>query len=102
MKHIIAFAGSNSRNSINKKLVQLASKQLETTNAEVLDLNDYELPLYSIDIEAEKGIPEKAQEFLNKIMASDGIILSLSEHNGAYSTVFKNIFDWMSRLDNKL
>jgi NAD(P)H-dependent FMN reductase len=33
---------------------------------------------------------------------ADGIILSLAEHNGAYSAVFKNIFDWMSRIDGKL
>jgi chromate reductase len=28
--------------------------------------------------------------------------LSLAEHNGAYATAFKNVFDWMSRLDGKL
>ena len=28
--------------------------------------------------------------------------MSLAEHNGAYATVFKNIFDWMSRIDGKL
>ena len=98
----IAFAGSNSRNSINKKLSQLATKFLNETSSEVLDLNDYELPLYSIDLENEGGIPENAQIFLDKILAADGIILSLAEHNGAYSAAFKNIFDWMSRIDSKL
>ena len=53
-------------------------------------------------MENEHGIPDNAQAFLDKIKSSDGIVLSLAEHNGAYSTVFKNIFDWMSRIDGKL
>ena len=40
-------------------------------------------------------------DFLNLIKKSDGIMLSLAEHNGAYSTVFKNLFDWMSRIEGK-
>ena len=102
MKKIIAFAGSNSKNSINKQLVESVASHVENTNVEILDLNDYELPIYGIDYEMENGIPEPARIFLDKIKASDGIILSLAEHNGAYATVFKNIFDWMSRIDNKL
>jgi NAD(P)H-dependent FMN reductase len=69
---------------------------------EALDLNDFELPLYGIDLENEHGIPDNAKKFLDIIKSSDGIVLSLAEHNGAYATVFKNIFDWMSRIDGKL
>ena len=102
MKNIIAFAGSNSKNSINKKLATYAASLINDVQAEILDLNDFELPLYGIDYEIEHGIPVNAKLFLEKIKASDGIILSLAEHNGAYATVFKNIFDWMSRIDGKL
>jgi chromate reductase, NAD(P)H dehydrogenase (quinone) len=102
MKKIIAFAGSNSKNSINKQLAVYAVKQVNGAEVIVLDLNDFELPLYGIDYETEHGIPENAQKFLNEIKSSDGIVLSLAEHNGAYATVFKNIFDWMSRIDGKL
>ena len=102
MKKIIAFAGSNSKNSINKELAIYTASQISNIEVEVLDLNDFELPLYSIDLENEHGIPDNAQLFFDKIKLSDGIVLSLAEHNGAYSTVFKNIFDWMSRIDGKL
>ncbi len=102
MKTIIAFAGSNSKNSINKQLAVYAANQVEDVKVEVLDLNDFELPIYGIDYETEYGIPENAQKFLDHIKISDGIVLSLAEHNGAYATVFKNIFDWMSRIDGKL
>ena len=102
MKHIIAFAGSNSKNSINKQLAVYTSSLTENTKVTVLDLNDFELPLYGIDYEIEHGIPDNAHKFLEHIKSSDGIVLSLAEHNGAYATVFKNIFDWMSRIDGKL
>lgn len=101
MKNIIAFAGSNSKNSINKQLAEYASSLVESANTTVLDLNDFDLPLYGIDLENEHGIPDNAHKFLEHIKSSDGIVLSLAEHNGAYSTVFKNIFDWMSRIDGK-
>ncbi|GAB1857997.1 NAD(P)H-dependent oxidoreductase [Flavobacteriaceae bacterium MHTCC 0001] len=102
MKKIIAFAGSNSKVSINKQLAIYASALVDNVEVQILDLNDFELPMYGIDLENEKGIPENAQKFLNYIKSSDGIILSLAEHNGAYASVFKNLFDWMSRIDGKL
>ena len=102
MKKKIVFAGSNSKNSINKQLAIYTSSLLNDVTISVLDLNDFELPIYGIDVENEKGIPENAQSFLDNIKESDGIILSLAEHNGAYATVFKNLFDWMSRIDGKL
>ncbi|MGC6430663.1 MAG: NADPH-dependent FMN reductase [Jejuia sp.] len=101
MKKIIAFAGSNSKTSMNKQLAVYASSLVQDVEVSVLDLNDYELPLYGIDLENEMGIPENAQIFLDEIKASDGIVLSLAEHNGAYATVFKNLFDWMSRIEGK-
>jgi len=101
MSKVIAFAGSNSKTSINKQLATYASKLLSNVNVEVLDLNDYELPLFGVDKEQEIGYPENAHRFLEQIKSSDGIIVSLAEHNGAYSAVFKNLLDWMSRIEGK-
>ena len=101
MKKIIAFAGSNSKKSINKQLVTYAVSLMDDFETQVLDLNDFELPIFSVDLEQEQGIPENAHEMLNHIKSADGIILSLAEHNGAYSAVFKNILDWMSRIEGK-
>jgi len=102
MKKLIAFAGSNSRNSINKQLAEYTANQINNAEVAVLDLNDFELPLYGIDYEMEHGIPSNAQQFLDLIKSANGIVLSLAEHNGAYASVFKNLFDWMSRIDGKL
>jgi len=100
--NILAIGGSNSRNSINKILASYAASQIENAEARIADLNDFELPLYSIDIEKASGIPENAAKFMELIKSADGIVLSLAEHNGAFSAAFKNIFDWMSRIDKNV
>ena len=57
------------------------------------------MPIYSIDYENEKGIPEKAFKFKEIIKSADGIIISFAEHNSVYTAAFKNIFDWISRIE---
>ncbi|WP_452224664.1 NADPH-dependent FMN reductase [Lacinutrix chionoecetis] len=101
MKNILVFAGSNSKTSINKQLATYASNKIDDAIKNVLDLNDFKIPLFGVDLEKEKGIPEDVNVFLGHINEADGIILSLAEHNGAYSTAFKNLFDWLSRVENK-
>lgn len=102
MKTIIAIGGSNSKNSINKTLAVYTANQLKDVVVKTIDLNDYKLPLYGIDFENDNGIVQTAHDLLKEIKDSDGIVLSLAEHNGAYSSAFKNAFDWMSRIDGKL
>lgn len=101
MKHIIAFAGSNSSKSINKQLATYAASLVENAEVTILDLNNFDLPIFSVDLEEAKGIPENALKFLDYIRTSDGIVVSLAENNAAYSAVFKNLFDWMSRAEQK-
>ncbi len=102
--HVLALAASNSRNSINKALVSHAAQLLEgglipDTTVEVLDINDYEMAIYSQDRQDETGIPEQAQRFYDKIGAADAVLISYAEHNGSYSAAFKNLYDWTSRID---
>ncbi|MGB1252044.1 MAG: NADPH-dependent FMN reductase, partial [Candidatus Promineifilaceae bacterium] len=47
---ILAFGASNSRNSINKALVTYAAT-LINNDVEIIDLNDFEMPIYSQDRE---------------------------------------------------
>lgn len=99
MKQIIAFGASNSKNSINKKLASYVANKMEGFEITILDLNDFEMPIFSIDRENENGIPPLAYEFKNHISNSNGIVISFAEHNGSYSAAFKNIFDWISRIE---
>ena len=99
---LLAFAASNSKKSINKQLVTYAASLVDGAEVEVLDLNDYELPLFSVDREAELGHPELAKAFLSRIAASDALMISFAEHNGSYSAAWKNLFDWSSRIGPKV
>jgi chromate reductase len=99
---ILAFAASSSTKSINKKLIRYAVSQLEGTQTEIIDINDYELPIFSEDKETELGQPALARAFLDKISNSDAVVISFAEHNGSYAVAYKNIFDWASRINPKV
>ena len=102
MKNIITLGASSSKKSINKVLAEYTGSLLTDVNLTKIDLNDFELPLFSIDIENEQGF-SKGLNNLNEIIESaDGFIISFAEHNGAYSTAFKNAFDWLSRINGKV
>lgn len=101
MKKILAFGASSSATSINKQLATYAAHQFANATVEVLDLNDYEMPIFSIDKETNTGIPPLAHDFFAKLGSVDVIVISFAEHNGAYSTAFKNILDWTSRINGK-
>jgi len=102
MMKIVAFGASNSKNSINKKLATYAAQQVAQAEVEVLDLNDFELPLFSVDKEIELGQPKLAKAFLHKLWKADVIIISFAEHNGTYTAAYKNLFDWCSRIEPKV
>jgi chromate reductase len=99
---ILAFAASSSSNSINKKLVTYAASLLNNAEIEILDINDYEMPLYSEDKEEELGQPDAAKIFFKKIGAADALLISYAEHNGSYTAAYKNLFDWASRIEPKV
>lgn len=104
---LLGLAASNSRRSINGQLIAHAADIFTTeiepgAAAEILDLNDYEMPIYSIDRQNEGGIPAPAQRFRDRIAAADAVILSFAEHNGTYSVAYKNLFDWASRIDRNI
>lgn len=95
---IVAFAGSNSSWSINRQLVRFALSYFEGSQINLLDLNDFEMPIFSVDRE-EYGYPPQAHKFMQAMEEADIIICSLAENNRSYSAAFKNVFDWCSRID---
>ncbi len=102
MKKIIVIGGSNSKKSINKELAIYAAKQVKDASLEVIDLNDFNFPLYGIDLEELSGIDSEAKRLSDVFDTADGFVVSLAEHNGAYSVAFKNAFDWLSRINGKV
>lgn len=101
MKKLVAFGASNSSKSINRRFVSWAASQIEDSEVKVLDLNDYEMPIFSEDREKASGIPSAAIRFKDDFRDADGLLISFAEHNGNYTAAFKNIFDWASRVEPK-
>ncbi len=61
---ILAFAGSARRASYNKRLVRIAAEAARAAGAEVtvIELNEYPLPLFNEDEEAEQGLPANGRK----------------------------------------
>ncbi|MGV0751000.1 NADPH-dependent FMN reductase [Empedobacter brevis] len=98
---IIAFAGSNSSTSINKQLVTYASSLLNEDQIEILDLDDYTIPTFDIDIEKAQGFSDEVKRFYHKLVEANVLLISLAEHNACITAVFKSYMDWCSRINSK-
>ncbi|MEO0971992.1 MAG: NAD(P)H-dependent oxidoreductase [Pseudomonadota bacterium] len=104
---VVAFGASNHSASINARLASLAGERFTSefradAQVELLDLNDFEMPIYSLDRERDTGIPELAQSLFAQIGSADALIISFAEYNGTYTSAWKNIHDWMSRIEMKI
>ena len=51
----MTLGGSSSKNSINKQLAAYAGSLIHGAEVINVDLNDYPLPLFSVDLEKEQG-----------------------------------------------
>ncbi|MDX2321003.1 MAG: NADPH-dependent FMN reductase [Moritella sp.] len=97
MQKIIAFTGSNHSNSIHQQLLNLAVEKIVENEVTMLNLSDFPLPIYSLDIEA-KGIPQEVYQLKEEFVKHDAIIIATPEHNGSMPAYLKNVIDWLSRL----
>ena len=101
MKKIIAFAGSNSSNSINYELVKYTVSLIDDHDIQLLNMANMPFPMFSEDDEREFGYKNSLIELKEDILESDGVIISVNEHNSNVSSYFKNLIDWLSRVERK-
>ncbi|MFK5974799.1 MAG: NAD(P)H-dependent oxidoreductase [Flavobacteriaceae bacterium] len=99
MASILAFAGSNSSTSINYTLVKHTVSLTLDHEIQTMNMANCLFPMYSEDNEKEKGYSNSLVEFKNAIQKADALIISVNEHNGSPSAYFKNLIDWLSRLE---
>jgi chromate reductase, NAD(P)H dehydrogenase (quinone) len=97
--HVLVFAASLRKESLNRKLAGLASSAAQQYGATVdlASMQDFDVPLYDGDLEASSGVPKGAQELQRRLLASDAFIISSPEYNGSMPGVIKNLIDWTSR-----
>lgn len=96
---ILAFAGSTRVDSFNKKLVKVAAAGASEAGAgvTVIDLKDFQMPLYDEDLERKEGLPPNAQKLKDLMLEHQGFLISSPEYNSSISGVLKNTIDWTSR-----
>lgn len=96
---ILAFAGSTRTDSLSKKLVKIAADGANESGADtmVIDLRDFQMPLYDEDLEKQEGLPSNARKLKDLMMEHQGFLISSPEYNSSISGVLKNTIDWTSR-----
>lgn len=99
MTKLLIFAGSARKESLNKKLAALAAKTAEDLGAAstLIDLKDFEMPIYDGDLEADGGYPENAKRLKQLFVEHDGFFIASPEYNSSISPLLKNTLDWVSR-----
>ncbi|MEM7673321.1 MAG: NAD(P)H-dependent oxidoreductase [Verrucomicrobiota bacterium] len=99
---ISAIEATNYVSSINCNLLQYTAKlALEYRPRNIVKVIDFEIPLHTQIREGNNGIPNKAQYHYDKIIEADSVINSFAEHNDVFTNVYKNLFDWASRIEQK-
>src|SRR5574340_1163766 len=75
---LLAFAGSARSGSLNKRLAAVAAEAARAAGADVtlLDLGDYDMPLYDGDLEAAHGVPPPAVELKRLFREHHGLLLA--------------------------
>ena len=99
MAKVLVFAGSARRESLNKKLARAGAQAVRDAGGEAtfLDLDDYPMPVYHGDLEAEEGMPENAQKVRSLFLAHDALLVASPENNQSIAALLKNVIDWLSR-----
>jgi|SRR5690606_16559437 len=95
---VLAFSGSNSALSINHELLKYCTQFLRFP-FDILDLRNYEIPMFNIDLEQEKGFSAELVALYQTLITYDAYIISIPEHNGNFPAFFKNIIDWLTRIE---
>jgi len=98
---ILAFSGSARRESLNRKLLNVAITAVREAGGEVtlIDLNDYVLPLYHGDLEDTEGLPGNAAKLIELITRHDALLIASPEYNSMLTPLLKNTIDWCTRGD---
>lgn len=94
---ILIFAGSTRQDSYNRKLAKVAASIARQQGAEpsLLELSDYDIPLYNADLEAQ-GTPADVIRLKQAMHSHAAWIVCSPEYNGSYPALLKNAIDWAS------
>lgn len=94
--HLLALSGSLRTDSLNRRLLDAATRLLP--DDVTLEIADHvgSLPLFDEDLEVEPQ-PEAVRAFHAAIQRADALLIASPEYNGSLTGPLKNALDWASR-----
>lgn len=94
---LLIFAGSTRTQSWNRRLAlaTAACAKEQGVQPTVLELGDFDLPLYNADLEA-RGTPAAVIRLKELFFRHPAWIICSPEYNGSYTGLLKNTIDWVS------
>jgi chromate reductase len=99
LRTAITLCGSLRKDAINEVLRRHMSKKLREAGVEVtdLDLNDFEMPIFNLDIEDAGRTPEAAVRLAEMFRSYDIVFIASPEYNGGVTPLIANVVSWVSR-----
>ncbi len=94
---LLVFAGSTRQQSFNRRLAVVAADIARELGAQatLLELADYDIPMYHAELEA-RGTPPDVIRLKEAMDAHPAWIICSPEYNGSYTGLLKNTIDWAS------
>src|SRR6187402_788192 len=99
MKKIVIISSSVRDGRRSHRVALFFKKFLEENNyasAEILDLGEYQFPIFHERLKYQKNPDAKTVEFAGKVGNSDGVIIVTPEYNGGYPASIKNALDLLT------
>ena len=95
--HHVVIISSSVRVGRNSQRVALYFKNYIEENklatVEILDLMEYQFPIFDERLRFQKEPTAKMLEFAGKIKAANGVLIVTPEYNGGYPAALKNVVD---------
>lgn len=102
MHKLLIITGSTRKGRFSIKAAEWAQEALadsEEIQAELLDLNDYDMPFFNEEVtpgaKTEPYTYEAVARFTKKVEEADGYLIVSPEYNHSTSGVLKNALDWV-------
>ncbi len=101
---LLFFAGSTREGSFNRSLAEAARNMAAERghDAHLINLADYEMPIYNGDYEKRNGPPEAAFKLMELMKTFPGVFIASPEYNTSITPLLKNTIDWLSRAEGRV
>lgn len=96
---VVGLCGSLRKASFNHHALRLAGELMPATMK--LDIVEWrDVPPFDGDLLAQ-GVPPAVAALVERIRRADAVLIATPEYNFSVPGVFKNVLDWLSRVDNQ-